>query len=87
MAIPCAVGYLSEPNLEDPQFTQLKTVFDKDDAEHILQAIKAECDYFLAVDYSTILNRVETNIKILLDISPNTQLVDPIELLKQVTSV
>ena len=82
LAVMGVIGSIPERNLEDSLFTQLKTIFEKDDAEHIFQAIKSECDYFLTVDYSTILNRVEINKKILHDISPRTQIVDPIQLLQ-----
>ena len=41
----------------DPVLTALLQVFDQDDAEHIAQAIHADCDFFLTLDGSTILRR------------------------------
>ncbi len=42
---------------EDPIFTQVRSIFDADDAEHIFQAIKSDADYFLTLDTKTILSR------------------------------
>ena len=44
---------------EDPLFTNLKRIFDKDDAEHIFQAEKSKLDYFLNLDRTTILDRAQ----------------------------
>ena len=41
----------------DPLFERLQRVLDRPDAEHVFQARKAECDYFLTTDAKTILNR------------------------------
>ena len=41
----------------DPLYDRLKQIFDDDDAQHIFQAVKAKCNYFLTLDASTILNR------------------------------
>ena len=46
---------------ENPLFTQLKTIFDLDDAEHIFQAHKRNMDYFLTLDKKTIINRAVLN--------------------------
>lgn len=45
----------------DPLWAELKTVFDPDDAEHIVHAVRAGCDYFLTLDRETILDRAITN--------------------------
>lgn len=42
---------------EDPLFSALKAIFDKDDSEHIFQAEKNELDFFLTLDKKTVLNR------------------------------
>ena len=42
----------------DPLFAQLKSIFDTDDAEHVAQAVHADCDFFLTLDERTILDRV-----------------------------
>jgi predicted nucleic acid-binding protein len=41
----------------DPLYDELNAIFDDDDAEHIFQAIRAGCDYFITFDKKTILNR------------------------------
>jgi predicted nucleic acid-binding protein len=48
---------------KDPFFLELRKYFDADDAEHILQAIRANCDFFLTLDKKTILNRIGQNQK------------------------
>ena len=45
-------------NVESPLLAKLKTLFDKDDAEHIFQAEKANLDYFLTLDRRSIINRI-----------------------------
>jgi hypothetical protein len=42
----------------DDLYVQLKALFDNADAQHIFQAIKGRCDYFLTLDTKTILRRV-----------------------------
>lgn len=66
---------------EDPVFSSLKRVFELDDAEHIFQAVKAKCDYFLTLDRSTIIDRVHSNRDFLARICPNMEIVDPGSLL------
>ena len=41
----------------DPLYEELTKIFDDDDAEHIFQAVRARCDYFITFDNKTILNR------------------------------
>jgi len=41
-----------------PLYGELTQIFDPDDAEHIVHAIQAKCDYFLTLDRKTILSRV-----------------------------
>ena len=43
----------------DPSYARLKRIFDNDDAEHIVQALRANCDYFMTLDDKTILSRVK----------------------------
>jgi predicted nucleic acid-binding protein len=66
---------------EDPIFSELKNCFDKNDAEHIFQAIKANCNYFLTLDYKTILNRVPMYQSKLHIICPSFKITDPVKLL------
>lgn len=42
---------------EDSLYVNLKGYFDPDDAEHIVQAVRAKCDFFLTLDKDTILDR------------------------------
>lgn len=70
-------GHVSRTN---PLYANLKQIFDKADAEHIFQAVKSNCQYFLTVDERTILKRArENNDKIKL-ICPNIKFVNPVEL-------
>jgi predicted nucleic acid-binding protein len=46
---------------EDSLFTGLKGYFEPDDADHIVQAIRGKCDFFLTLDQKTILDRVVTH--------------------------
>jgi hypothetical protein len=45
----------------DLLYEQLKSIFDSDDAEHIVHAVRADCDYFLTLDVKTILKRVSAS--------------------------
>jgi len=64
--------------------TEIKKIFDKDDAMHISYAIFHHCDYFLTIDEKTILNRVKINkqkLNRILDIlSSKTKFVNPADL-------
>jgi predicted nucleic acid-binding protein len=46
--------------VNDPSFEKLQKIFDANDAKHIFQAVKSQCDYFLTMDQRSILNRVES---------------------------
>jgi hypothetical protein len=75
----------NDPNeKEDPLLKSIKEVFtQKDrDPEHIFQAVKSECDYFLTLDERSILRKARNNFKKLNQICPNIKFVSPIELLK-----
>jgi len=76
----CFNGEVQE---EDYLFTQLKQIFTEADAEHIFQAVKANCEFFLTVDYKTILKKVEQNRKRIENICPGTKFVDPPRLLME----
>lgn len=54
-AAPLGGGY----SRENPLFKKLKTLFDPDDAEHILHAEKSNIEFFLTLDKETILDRVK----------------------------
>ncbi|GAB4273925.1 MAG: hypothetical protein Kow00111_27650 [Thermincola ferriacetica] len=79
----CFNGYVER---EEPLFTELKQVFDIHDAEHIFQAVKGKCDYFLTLDYKTILNRVTSHQNQLAIICKEMKFVDPVKLLNSVQS-
>ena len=56
-------GRASYGGSPDDLYVQLKAFFDEDDAQHIFQAIKGHCDYFLTLDAKTILKRVRAQEK------------------------
>jgi len=64
----------------DPIFTKLREVFKKDDAEHIFQAAKGQCRFFLTVDSRTILKKARRCTEQLQKICPELQFVTPTEL-------
>jgi len=61
----------------DPLFRQLKDIFEKDDAEHIFQATKSKCNYFLTLDKKSMLNRVNSKLDKLNEICPNLVFTSP----------
>lgn len=61
----------------DPTYSKLKSIFDKDDAEHIVQALKAKCDYFMTLDEKTILRRVKANAEEVREICRGMKLLSP----------
>ena len=74
----------NDPNeKEDPLFKSIKEVFtQKDrDPEHIFQAVKSGCDYFLTLDERSILRKARNSAKKLNQICPNIKFVSPVELL------
>lgn len=73
--------------IENPLFTVLKQIFDDDDAEHVFQAVKADCQFFLTLDFNTILNRVKTHGIQISQICSKLIFVDPIELINRVSSI
>jgi len=68
---------------EDFLFTNLKQIFEKDDAEHIFQAEKHNLDYFLTLDQKTIIKRVRDDKEKLKKINLNIQFVSPDGLLQK----
>jgi predicted nucleic acid-binding protein len=64
----------------DPLFSALTRLFEKDDAEHIFQAIKGECQFFLTLDWKTILKRSRRHRSHLNGICPGLRFVAPQEL-------
>jgi hypothetical protein len=70
---------------EDKIFSKLKKIFKNGDELHIYNAIKADCEYFLTLDYRTILNKIK-KCKVaeeMKEICPNLRFVDPKELLEK----
>jgi predicted nucleic acid-binding protein len=66
--------------VEDPLFAGMKEIFDPDDAEHIFQAAKNGCEYFLTVDHRTILHRAREHRHSFKQLCPGLKIVDPLEL-------
>ncbi len=64
----------------DPTYAKLTRIFEPDDAEHIVQALRAGCDYFMTLDVKTILNRVRANLAEVQEISGPMRFVAPEEL-------
>ncbi len=75
--------YGRRSSAHDPLYISVKKIFtQKDkDPEHIFQAIKNECDYYLTVDYKTILKKAETHEEELTSLFPNIKFVSPSSLL------
>jgi hypothetical protein len=72
--------------VKDKNFLKLKKIFKNGDEVHIYNAIKADCKYFLTLDYKTVLNKIkkdEVKMKIK-EISPDLEFVDPKKLLKRI---
>jgi len=69
----------------DPVFEKINKIFDKDDSDHIYQAFKNGCQYFLTLDKETILNRVKKYKKELDLIPLNMKLVDPTGLVNEIS--
>ena len=65
----------------DPLLSELRGVFDNDDAEHITHAARANCSFFLTLDESSILSRVNTNDGLLKRVVPGLAFVSPVVLL------
>lgn len=72
-------------NSEDPDYTKIKKIFDIDDADHIYQAHKNNCDYFLTLDKKTILDRAKTYEKDLLSIPVKMKFVNPVDLVEKLS--
>jgi hypothetical protein len=72
--------------MTSPIFRELMTIFDHDDAEHIFQAIKSGCNYFLTLDRKSILNKIEVNSEKLLVLCPNLVFASPEEILDLIDS-
>jgi len=71
---------------DDPLFISIKKIFtQKDkDPEHIFQAIKNNCDYFLTVDRKSILNKAVRYQQELSQICPNLKFTSPVDLLTSI---
>ena len=65
----------------DTLYVQLKAIFADDDVQHIFQAIKGKCDYFLTLDAKTILNRARANAAQLDALAPGMRFGTPSQLL------
>ena len=55
--------------------------FTKEDAQHILSAIKDNCEYFLTFDKATILNRIKSNLNQKQRDFLKIRFIDPVEFL------
>lgn len=66
--------------LEDPLIVEIKHIFDEIDSEHIFQAIKSQCDFFLTLDSATILTRLEEDQERVKGLTSKMQFVGPAQL-------
>lgn len=66
-----------------PALSELRAIFDEDDATHIFQAFQAGCQYFLTLDEKTILSRARQHHAALSSICPQLQFRSPIELVEE----
>ena len=69
-----------EAERADPLFPALNTIFDRDDAEHILPALKGNCGFFLTLDSKTILSRARRYADRLQTVCAELSFVSPKEL-------
>jgi hypothetical protein len=66
----------------DQLLTDLREIFDQDDAEHITHAARANCHYFLTLDEATILSRARKHNLRLEKLCPNLTFVSPEDLVE-----
>lgn len=66
---------------ENPLLIKLKTLFDKDDAEHIFQAEKSNMGFFLTLDKKTIIDRIIRKPNEFRKIGLRINIVSPVDLL------
>ena len=71
--------------VKDKIFLRLKKIFKNGDEVHINNAIKADCKYFLTLDYKTILNTIKKDrfLAEIKEICPDLEFVDPKTLLEK----
>jgi hypothetical protein len=67
-------------NREDPMMVELQAIFDANDSEHIFQAIRSDCSYFLTLDRRTIIDKAKNNSEVVQRLCPDLDFVDPEEL-------
>ena len=72
--------------VKDELYKKLEIIFIKKDIKHIYNAVKDNCDYFLTLDYKTILDKIKKDsVSIVLkEICPDMQFVDPKTLLEKI---
>lgn len=71
--------------IKQPVFAKLEELFEVADAEHIFYAHEGKCDYFLTVDYRSILNKVPTLLDKLDKLGLKLKFVSPADLIKQLS--
>ena len=71
----------------NPLFASLLTIFERDDALHIFNACQAECDYFLTLDRSTILDRAAARTTVLRGLCPTLKIVSPRQLIAELEAL
>ena len=71
----------------DPKLKGLREIFDPDDAQHIFLAAKDGCDYFLTLDWKTILSRVQANQPKIVSLCGHMKFTSPVEMLPLLRSL
>lgn len=72
---------------EDELYKKIKKIFKKKDINHIFNAIKDNCDFFLTLDYKSILKKTENNRGFIQKTCPNLKFADPKTLLKIIQKI
>lgn len=70
---------------EEPEFRRLREIFQgRGDVNHVFQAVRSNCDYFLTLDHRTILHNAREHRGDLNEICPDLEFVSPSKLLHAV---
>ncbi len=59
--MPWGVPFGESGELIEPPFDKLRTLFDDSDARHVYFAYKSDCDFFLTLDQTTIIDIARKN--------------------------
>jgi len=74
------VPFRESGELVEPPYDKLRTLFDDNDASHIYFAYKSDCDFFLTLDQTTIVDIARKNEKDVKTLLQPMKIVNPLEL-------